>query len=87
MQDIARITFELVRTHEDRLLMRWEDDRARLLEEVWRLRRACAKHERTVGAVQREVGELRRLLRPAARAPAAEGPPRASKKRRVEHFR
>lgn len=42
--------------------MRWEDDRMRLLAEVRRLQALAAKHERTVGAVRREVDQFRQLL-------------------------
>jgi hypothetical protein len=69
--DISRITYELIRQHDDRLLMKWEglsppsldpltpaDDRGYLIREIHSLKKQVKKDKRTSELLKLEINRL-----------------------------
>lgn len=56
--DISRITYELIRQHDDRLLMKWEDDRGHMMKEITRLKKRIRKDEITTKLLKTEINKL-----------------------------
>jgi hypothetical protein len=70
LQDIARLVYEATRVKEDRLLMKWEDDRCSLYHEIERLRdkneRLRQRVESSKEVIQRQKGEYDNLIQTVA---------------------
>ena len=60
--DIARITFELIRTRDDRQLMQWEDDRGNLLREIYRLQSIQLHNTKIHSKLQEDFVQIQQLV-------------------------
>ena len=60
--DIARITFELIRTRDDRHLMQWEDDRGILLREINRLNAIQVHNTKIHSKLQEDFIQIQKLV-------------------------
>ena len=60
--DISRIAYELIRTRDDRQLMKWEDDRGQLLKEIDRLNAEHKRDQAIIKSVKKQWGELKSSL-------------------------
>jgi hypothetical protein len=74
LQDIAKLVYEVTRVKEDRLLMKWEDDSARLHAEIVSLREA--NHQAQVRITQQQE-EYSALVRTVANFGTKSSPPRS----------
>lgn len=73
LQDIAKLVYEITRVKEDRLLMKWEDDRAHWLAEVERLREA---YRDSCDEIARQQSDYNALLHTVASFGTKRSPPR-----------
>jgi hypothetical protein len=74
LQDIAKLVYEVTRVKEDRLLMKWEDDIARLHAEIVSLREA--NHQAQIRITQQQE-EYSALVRTVANFGTKSSPPRS----------
>lgn len=74
--DITKLLYEMTRTKEDRLLMKWEDDRGRLIEEIHRLSRANLSATKTI---RRQSDEYNALIQTISNFGVKSSPRKSSK--------
>ena len=73
--DISKLLYEMTRTKEDRLLMKWEDDRGRLIEEIHSL--SSANHSATE-TIRRQSDEYNALIQTISNFGVKSSPRRTS---------